>query len=236
MTSPETRLREALHQAGSRPVGSIDFDQLSRRHQRLAHRRWGAVGTATAAVAALAIWAGTGGSPSAGSATLVPAGPSSTPQGATQPRTPDLAAFERSGSTGPLLPGERRWGPNGRIIPAATGTPTPISRADAATIARGYASGAGKTVHVELGYFTDDSYAGVGPNGKLSTDPKHRIIVNRLIWLFSYPDAPVVSYGPRAFPKGLKAPLFVPVDATTGLALFVFQAGSEERAPGAPPD
>jgi hypothetical protein len=89
---------------------------------------------------------------------------------------------------------------------------------------------------VELGYFTDDSYIGPGPDGKLSTDPKHRIIVNRLIWLFSYPDAVPVSDGPRPFPPGLHAPLFVPIDATTEHVLLVWQASSEERAPGAPPD
>jgi hypothetical protein len=75
MTSPETMLREALHEAGSVPVGSIDFDQLAQRHRRQGRRRWGAAGTAAVAVAALVIWAGTGGSPSAGKARLVPVSP-----------------------------------------------------------------------------------------------------------------------------------------------------------------
>jgi hypothetical protein len=157
----------------------------------------------------------------------------------------NIWAFEQSGPTGPLLFGERRWGRNGRIIPVPLATPTRISFAAAATTAGKLASGDGNTVHAELGYFTDDSYIGVGPNGKLSTDPKHRIIVNRLVWLFSYPDAPSLSQGPPR-PAALPAPrsvthstpLFVPVDATTGKVLIVWQAsaGSEERALGAPPD
>lgn len=119
-----------------------------------------------------------------------------------------------------------------------------ISRAAAAQVASRYAGGVGRIVHVELGYFTDDGYIGVGPNGKLSTDPKHRIIVDRLIWLFSYPDAPSLSQGPgpqrhavAVPPSGPhRTPLFVPVDATTGHVLIVWQANSEERAPEAPPD
>jgi hypothetical protein len=155
---------------------------------------------------------------------------------ASRPPAPDLAAFERSGPTGSLLPAERRWGRNGRIIPAPHGTPTPVSQAVAAKTASKWARYAGKTVHVELGYFTDDSYVGVGPGGKLSADAKHRIVVNRLIWLFSYPDAPVVSDGPQPLAAGLHEPLFVPVDATTGRVISAFQAGDEERASAAPPD
>jgi hypothetical protein len=169
--------------------------------------------------------------PAAGSATLVPIGVP-----ASRPPAPDLAAFERSGPTGSLLPAERRWGRNGRIIPAPHGTPTPVSQAVAAKTASKWARYAGKTVHVELGYFTDDSYVGVGPGGKLSADAKHRIVVNRLIWLFSYPDAPVVSDGPQPLAAGLHEPLFVPVDATTGRVISAFQAGDEERASAAPPD
>jgi hypothetical protein len=76
MTAPETRLRDALHEAGSAHVDAIDFDALARRHRTRARGRWATATAGTIAVVALAIWAGTGGSESAGNATVVPAAPS----------------------------------------------------------------------------------------------------------------------------------------------------------------
>jgi hypothetical protein len=84
MTSPETRLREALHDAGAVPLGSIDFDRLAHTHQRRARRRWAASGSAVVAVVAVVVWAGTGGGPSAGKATLVPVAPPSASAGSTE--------------------------------------------------------------------------------------------------------------------------------------------------------
>lgn len=133
MTSPETRLREALHEAGSIPIASIDFDELAQSHRRRARRRWGAAGTAAVAVAALAIWAGTGGNPSAGKATLVPVAPPRT-----SPASPQVVGISKPIV---LAGGPLRLDPAG-APPASTAsvqrllaadTPTPYGGRDAHT-------------------------------------------------------------------------------------------------------
>ncbi len=142
----------------------------------------------------------------------------------------NLVAFERSGSYGPLIPGERRWAPNERVIPAVGVTPTISARA---AEARGpLARDRGGVVYAQLSYLTDDGQTGVGPDGKLSTDPKHRLVVNRLVWLVVYPNATAPA------PLHGKMPYFYAVDASTGKLVDSWGASHdlEERAPGAPPD
>jgi hypothetical protein len=72
MTSAETRLHEALHQAGSVAVGTLDFDQLSRRHRRQVRGRWAASCTLMAVIVASVIWTVSGGGSDSGKARLVP--------------------------------------------------------------------------------------------------------------------------------------------------------------------
>ena len=77
MTSVEDRLREALHQVGSKPIGQLDFELLARRRRRRVRTRWTGAITLTAAAAAILSW-GAAGRPDAGQATLhpIPASPS----------------------------------------------------------------------------------------------------------------------------------------------------------------
>jgi hypothetical protein len=96
MTAPETRLRDALHEAGSTPVEAIDFGALARRHRTRVRSRWAAAAAVTTGVVAtLAIWAGSTGSGSTGVSTVVPAAPStvqasSLPVPADPPSEPDV--------------------------------------------------------------------------------------------------------------------------------------------------
>jgi hypothetical protein len=73
MTSGETRLRDALQQAGSSPVGDVDFDDLVRRRRRQRVTRWTALAAIVGTVGGVVIWSATSGRDTAGVSTIVPA-------------------------------------------------------------------------------------------------------------------------------------------------------------------
>jgi hypothetical protein len=199
MTSPETRLREALHDAGSVPVGSIDFDQLAQNHQRRARRCWAAGGSAAVAVVALAIWAGTGGNTSAGRATLVPATPPSA-----SPDSPRVV-----GITKPIVlaGGPLRLDPAG-APPASTAS---IQRLLAADTPTPYG---GRDAHTQLlyGAFTHDTADLAGTvccGGHVPTAYNHRLAV----WIVDHgfvPDSP----------KPVPVAVYTAVDPLTAQLLF----------------
>ena len=75
MTSGESRLREALHQAGASSVGGVDFDALARRYRRRTRVRWATAAAIGGTAAGVLIWSAASGTNSAGVATVVPARP-----------------------------------------------------------------------------------------------------------------------------------------------------------------
>ena len=167
MTSPETRLREALHEAGSVPVDSIDFDQLALRHRRRARNRWAAAGTATVAIAALVIWAGTGASPSAGKARLVPVSP------------PTSSPPHIVGITSPIVVDNGQM----RLDPAG---PPPSDTASYQRLLAthvGPSQMLGSPTEVVYGAFTDNG-SGYFPSHKLGVGPMVSFFVRRpAVWI-----------------------------------------------------
>ena len=98
MTSAETRLREALRQAGSAASGAVDFDQLAGRHTRQVRRRWAAFGAAMAVIVASAVWTVSGAGSDSGKARLVPAATPTSPSDTAGSRTLDKSYSGEGGT------------------------------------------------------------------------------------------------------------------------------------------
>jgi hypothetical protein len=196
MTSGETRLRDALHQAASAPVGVVDFDALTARHRRRTRARWTAAGTATVAVAALAIWAGTGDSTNAGNATLVAAAPPSS-----SAPSPGVV-----GITTPIVVS----GTHIRLDPAG---PPPASTASYERLMAAVASqDPGAPVRVVYGAFTDNDF-GYYPSKKLGVGPLVRYFVRRpAVWIIRDQATP-------------SATAYTALDPVTAKRLFYWEIG-----------
>ncbi len=209
MTSVETRLRDALHQAGSTPASAADFDALTVRHRRRTRARWAAAGTTTAVIAALAIWAGTGGSTNAGNATLVPAASPSSP-------TPSPQVV---GITTPIVVS----GTHIRLDPAG---PPPASTASYQRLLAAVASqDPGAPVQVVYGAFTDNDF-GYYPSKKLGVGPLVRYFVRRpAVWIIRRQANP-------------PATAYTALDPVTAKRLFFWQIGqspaNSDHGPVAP--